>query len=70
MHISLGGLFIVGENGGASYSVWEIMEDFVQFLFSNISSYKTMIRDNNVVVDFRGQFLKNLRLFVDVSPLG
>ena len=32
MHISLGGLFNICENGGAPCTPWKIMEDFVNFL--------------------------------------
>ena len=52
MHISLGGLFIVGENGGAPYHLRNYGRSCVN-PFKNISSYKTMIKDSSVVVDFR-----------------
>ena len=32
MHISLGGLFNICENGVALYTPWKIMRDFVNFL--------------------------------------
>ena len=53
MHISLGGLFIVGEKGGSSILAMGNYGRLCVIPFKNISSYKTMIRDSSVVVDFR-----------------